>query len=374
MIDWVMFMKKTREIITAVLLISAAGACIFAADTVCASASAGIQRCLLTVIPSLFAMMAASTILVKSGAVTAAGRLLHRVGRLLFGMDGDVFVIFLFSNIAGYPVGAKMLMSGCETGRLTKNETAFFSGLCFGAGPAFIYGCIAYRLYGSERAGLLVIISAVSANLLLAAAMSVFLRRRSHGAPEASKVSFTADMLSDSISSAGRSMGEICFAIVGFAVISGLLIRFGAIPAAAELLSRATGRDFAEAAALICSALDVTAVSGLPAGDYTLLPAISALVSFGGFCVFMQLATIFRGRVPLLPIAAVRLVSAAVSYGISRLLLPYFLDGETAAAAAMTSQVHSEASPVPSVILIIMTVILFCKCRSSSQPASRARS
>lgn len=369
MIDWVMFMKKTREIITAVLLIAAAGACIFAADTVCSAASAGIQRCLLTVIPSLFAMMAVSAILVESGVVTAAGRLLHKVGRLLFGMDGDVFVIFLFSNIAGYPVGAKMLLSSYNSGRLTKKETALFSGLCFGAGPAFIYGCIAYRLYGSEKAGLLVIISAASANLILAAAMSVYLRRRGHGAPKASRVRFTADMLSGCVSSAGRAMGEICFAIMGFAVISGLLIRFGAIPAAAEQLSRITGRDFAEAVALICSALDVTAVSGLPAGDYTLLPAISALVSFGGCCVFMQLAAVFRGRVPLLPIAAVRLISAAVSYGISRLLLPYFLDGETVSAAAMTSQIHSETSPVPSILLIIMTIMVIYKCRAARRSA-----
>ena len=360
MIDWVIFMKKTRDLLTALLLAGTAALCILAADTVGAAVYAALQRCLTAVIPSLFAMIAVSGLLVRSGTVTAAGRLVHRAGRLLLSMDGDIFLIFLFSNIAGYPVGARMLISCYEAGRLTKREAELLAGVCFGAGPAFIYGCIAGQLYRSAKAGLLISLSTATGSLLCAVVMSVYLRRHGHGAPPRSGVTFSAEMLPDCVSSAGRAMAEICAAILGFAVISALLVRTGALPAAAELFARLTGRDFTTSAGLICAALDVTAVGSLPAGDYTLLPAISALVTFGGGCVFMQLAAIYRGKLSLLPTAVLRLGAAAVSFAACRLLLPLFIAGETVSAAVVT-KVHSAPSPVPSVLLAVMTVMVFVK-------------
>ncbi|MDO4862792.1 MAG: hypothetical protein Q4A05_01375 [Ruminococcus sp.] len=358
-------MKKAAELLTAAALTAAAAMCIFAADTVGASVYAALQRCLTAVIPSLFAMIAASALLIRSGTVSAAGRLVHRAGRLLLGMDGDIFVIFLFSNIAGYPVGARMLLSCCESGRLTRREAELLAGVCFGAGPAFIYGCIAGQLYRSARVGLLISLSSFAGSLAAAAVLSAYLRRHGHGAPPRTGISFRAEMLPDCVSAAGRSMAEICAAILGFAVISAILARVGVLPAAAGLLSRLTGRDFTASAGLICSALDVTAVGSLPAGDFTLLPEIAALVTFGGGCVFMQLAAIFRGRLSLLPAAAIRLGAAAVSFGVCRLMLPLFIAGETVS-AAVTAQTHRAPSPVPSVLLAVMTAMVFAqyeKCR-----------
>ena len=370
MIDWVIFMKEAREISAAVLLVSAAVMCIFAADTVGGAVYAALQRCLTAVIPSLFAMIAVSGLLIRSGTVTAAGRLVHRAGRLLLGMDGDILLIFLFSNIAGYPVGARMLLYCYEAGRLTRREAELLAGVCFGAGPAFIYGCIAGQLYRSARVGILISLSTAIGSLVCAGVLSLYLRRHGHGAPPRTGVALRAEMLPECISSAGRAMAEICAAILGFAVISAILVRAGAIPAAAELLSRLTGRDFPTSAGLICSALDVTAVSSLPAGDFTLLPVISALVAFGGGCVFMQLAAIFRGRLSLMPAAGIRLGAAAVSYAACRLMLPMFIAGEAVSAAA-TTQVCSAASPVPSVILAVMTAVVLVEYEKSRKAAIR---
>ncbi len=369
MIDWVIFMKKAREILTAALLAGAAAMCILAADTVGAAVYSAVQRCLTAVIPALFAMIAVSSLLIRSGTVQSAGRLVHRAGRLLLGMDGDIFLIFLFSNIAGYPVGAKMLLACYESGRLTKREAELLTGVCFGAGPAFVYGCIAGQLYRSARTGLLVSISSAAGSLAAAAVLSVYLRRRSHGAPPPVRVSFRAELLPDCISSAGRSMAEICSAILGFAVISAILVRTGALPAAAELLSRLTGREYAVSAGLICSALDVTAIGSLPHGDLTLLPAVAALVTFGGACVSMQLSTIYRGRLSLLPAVVIRLAASAVSYGVCRLLLPHFIRGEVVA-ASVTVQVSRAPSPVPSVILAVMTAMVFVQYERTRKKAA----
>ena len=361
MIDWVIIMRKTTSFASAALLILTAAACIFAADAVKAGALCGVERCLTTVIPSLYAMMAVSGLLLQSGTVSAAGKLLHRAGRLLFGMDGDIFVIFLFSNIAGYPVGAKMLLAQYRAGRLTRRESELLTGLCFGAGPAFVMGCAAGLFCSPARAGLLIMLSCLGADLLLAFAASFILRKHGSRAPSAAGVSLRAEMLADSVSSAGKSMGEICFAVTAFAVISALLGHFGIIPAAAELLSRISGRDYSSAAGLICSAIDVTAVSGLPSGDMTLLPPAAGLISFGGLCVFMQISAIFRGELSLVPAFLLRICASALSFGICRILLPHFLLGEAVCAAAMRPQLHSGDSPVPSVLLAIMTAMLFIR-------------
>lgn len=360
-------MKKIKEIITGLLLALAAAVCIFEADTVRLSVVIGIERCLAVIIPSLYAMMAVSGLLIKSGAVSAAGRFFDRPARALFGMSGGTLLIFLFSNIAGYPVGAKMLLSRYESGEIAKKEAELLSGLCFGAGPAFISGCIAARLYGSPAPGTLVVISTASANLILAAVMSPYFRRHTKKAPSDEHVHFRADMLPECISSAGRSMAEICFAVIAFSVLTGLLVRCGAIPFAAGLVSSVTGRDNEAAAGLIVSALDITAVSGLPAGDHTLLPAISALVSFGGACVFMQITAIFKGKLSIAPAVLLRAASALISYGICRMLLPVFIAGKTAYAAAMRPQLHSAPSPVPSLLLAIMTAMVFYEYERSKR-------
>lgn len=367
MIDWVIFMKKARKMSAAVVLIAAAALCTAAADTVGAAVYAALQRCLNIVIPSLFAMTVLSGLLIRSGTIAAAGRPVHRAGRLLFGMDGDIFLIFLFSCIAGYPVGARMLMGCFRSGRLTKRETELLTGVCFGAGPAFVCGCTAGQLYHSAHIGLLISISSAAGSIAAAAVLSVYLRRHSHGAPPHTSFSFSTELLPECISSAGRTMAEICAAILGFAVISALLNLIGAIPAAAELLMRLTGRDFMTAAGLICSALDVTAVAALPAGDFTLLPDIAALVTFGGGCVFVQLSAIFRGRLSLLPAVLIRLGASAVSFAVCRLMLPLFIAGESVSAAAVKA--HEAASPVPSVILAVMTALVFAKYERSRKKA-----
>ncbi|MBO7473716.1 MAG: hypothetical protein J6U00_06900 [Ruminococcus sp.] len=357
-------MKKTRELLIAAILIFSAVVCIFASGTIGVSVNAALQRCLTAVIPSLFAMIAVSSLLIRSGSITYAGRFFHKAGRFLFGMDGDIFLIFLFSNIAGYPVGARMLLTYYEAGRITKRETELLEGVCFGAGPSFIYGCIAFQLYHSQNIGLLISISSAAASITAALILSFFLRKQKPNTPEQSTITFHSAMLPECISSAGRSIAEICAAILGFAVLSATLAYTGILPAAADLLSKLNGTDYLVSAGIICSFLDVTAIGSLPENDFTLLPVISALVTFGGGCVFMQLTAIFRGKLSLIPAIVIRVGTSIISYIICKILLPFFISGEIVS-ASLTPHIHSKPSPVPSVILAIMTAMIFVQYEKS---------
>ena len=316
-----------------------------------------VRRCLDTVIPSLFAMMTASALIISSGLTSAVPRWAGRLGRAIFGMEGRELPIFIFGMVAGYPVGVKMLCSEYLSGHITKRRAELLSGLCFGAGPAFIFGCISGQLYGSRRAGMLILVSTVAANAVLALLMAPVLRRTAPAAEVPRRFRVSPQMLTDCVIGSGRAMAEICVMIVFFSVVTSLFI--GAAGAAVVELPRKLhylGGMTAEAP--IAAFLDVTNVAGFSRGDWLLLPLITGLTSFGGVCVLLQLAAVTRGKLSLVPFIIMRGAATVLSYIICRGLLPLFMEGETTAVSSIRTEGTRSESPVPSVMLMIMVVVL----------------
>ena len=353
-----MFMKKYGKIIAVIFTAAFGGFCLL--DPVSAKAAVydGMRRCMETVIPSLYAMMAASGLLLSTGAISAAGRYADKFSRFVFGMSGETFAAFLFSMIAGYPVGAKMICTRYRDGEISRSHGELCSGICFGAGSAFIYGCAASRL--SE--GKFILLSVVSANIITALILSPWLRRKLSSVEKVHReISFSPAMLTDCVSSAGRSMAEICFAVAAFSVLTAMLQKVGVISLFGTALSNLLGYSAQTSESLICALLDVTAISGFPDMDYGLMPVKAALVSFGGVCVFVQISAIFRGKLRIIPLISIRAAAAVISGIICRMLLPVYLSGEAVTAAAMNPRLHRAVSPVPSIMLMIMTAMLFAE-------------
>lgn len=319
-----------------------------------------VIRCLNTVIPSLYAMMIISALLTESGIIGTIPKKISSFGSVVFGMNNTVFPTFIFSLFAGYPTGTKMLCSQYENGLISKKEAELFSGLCFGAGPAFIYGCISSCLYGNESAGLIILISTVSANLILAFAISFFTRSVS-AANQSVSSSFilNSKIICESVSSGGRSITSICTMILAFSVLTAFLRETGVILAASDLLSAYTSLSDSTITALLCTVLDVTAADKLPCGNYTLLPIICGLVSFGGICVLLQISAITSGKISLLPMLILRVCAALVSGIICHFISPYLLADTVISAAAINISPCRSSTPLPSLILILMTFIVF---------------
>ncbi|HOO06019.1 MAG TPA: hypothetical protein PLH83_05945 [Ruminococcus sp.] len=339
------------------ILLGGAAFCIAGSEAVRRAVSEAVGRCMGILIPSLYAMLIISALLIKSGALRQFSGIFRLPGRLLLGSSGEALGVFLLSSLAGYPVGAKLLAGLVEEGRLSRKSAAWLSGACFGAGPAFIFGCVASQLYGDSAAGRLILVSNLAADLIIGVAVSFIIRREPAPGAKRGAVRLSPELISDCTLSAGRSMAEICCAVLAFAVVTAALEAVGALSAAGELLSSLTDRPSAVCQSLCAAVLDVTAVIRLPAGDPTLLPALSAVTSFGGICVFVQLCAAVRGKFPLWRTFLLRLIAGALSYLICRGLLPEeMLMGSTVSAAALQTAVTAASSPVPSVLLILMTV------------------
>ncbi len=331
--------------------------CLICTDAVKDAVSEAVMRCLTTVIPSLYGMMIMSGILIKSGIFDKTPRSLLWFGRKAFGMTGSIFPIFIFSMFAGYPVGAKMLCTELDEGRISRREAELFSGICFGAGPAFIFGCISSQLYSSPVPGRIILISSVCANVILAFILSFPIKKiKSTNPALKTRPVLSSDMITKITLNSGRSMADICIMITAFSVLNAFLHETGIL----RLIS-----NFGITDGIADAVFDVTAVNGIPAGNYTVLPLLSALCSFGGICVIMQIAALTSGKISIRPIIIMRIAAGILSGIICHIIMPFFIEGETVSTADIKIQVHSAPSPVPSVLLIIMTVILFYRSSSS---------
>ena len=328
-------------------------------DTASTAAAVGesINKCMNIVIPSLYAMLVVSSLFIRSGVNGLFPRRAGKLTRAVFGMESSIFPIFTFSMVAGYPVGVKMLCDEYSAGRLSKHRAELLSGLCFGAGPAFVFGCISRQLYSSDRAGLVILISNVSANFILAFIMSFALRKTAQEQPRRKSSGVSAEMFTDCVLRSGRAMADICIMVVFFSVFAAFLSRIGAA-AAGELLEKLPDLDRNSGEVIVAALLDVTNIGKLPRGDWLLLPYVSGASAFGGGCVMFQVAAITAGRFSLKPFILLRCAAAVLSYFICRLIIPLFMETETVAVSAVKVSGMSSKSPVPSVMLILMTVML----------------
>lgn len=360
-------MKEIKEKGSMCLKIMILGAtvyfCIAEANAVKSAVKDGIDRCLTVVIPSLYAMMIAAVMIIGSGILGCIPKFIKKLGRVFFGMPGESFPVFVFSMFAGYPAGSKMIKEQYSSGIISKRTASVLCGVCFGAGPAFVTGCISGELYSSGIAGKLIMISTVSANILTALIVSPFLRKEElSGKCFGSRTKLHGDViLTKSVVSAGRTMAELCFMITAFSVITAILKEYGIISAAASVFSGLTGFSPEISNAFIPALLDITTVRGLCDNNYALLPWLCALVSFGGICVLFQTAAIISGSFSLRIFLVLRLAASAASFWICRLIMPFMLKDETIAAAAVNVGVHSAPSPVPSVMLLLMTFMIIAE-------------
>ncbi|MCM1132575.1 MAG: hypothetical protein NC340_03795 [Ruminococcus flavefaciens] len=339
-------MRKMKNIVFAVLIAVFVLFCFFRADSVKSAVSDALARCLTIIIPSLYAMMIISCLLVKSNIASS--------GRILCG---------IFSMLAGYPVGAKILCSQYDSGNIGKKDAELLSSVFFGAGGAFIFGCTAYG-------GGLILASNILANAVISAVLLFYFRKNPLPENQRKKPCFSAEMLMDSVNSAGRSMAEICFAVLAFAVVTAVLRDFSVLSALSALLSR-VGFSQEISEKIICSVIDVTAVNDLTKENINLIPVASGLVSFGGLCVFLQISAIFRGKLSVFPLICFRITAGILSGLICRLLLPFFISDETVAVSLINTHLHKSPSPVPSILLIIMTAVLFCEYEKNFRKSSK---
>lgn len=306
---------------------------------------AGI-RCVTILIPSLYLCAVLAAFFVRSGILDCIARPLHRCTRNILHMDGNFFVIFLFSQIAGYPAGAQLLQQMHQKHPAYRIET--FLPVCFGCGPAFLTGtvCAAAGLL-PDAAGIL-FLAIFLPNLLFALVLArrTNLRQRESLQPT---LSLRAQTFTDSVDSGASAMLKICSMVLIFAAFIGVM--------EGVLETFPDGKELPDIAACVLEISNITEY--LRNGGS--LPMAAALLSFGGICVHLQNAAIFGMHFPWRIFWCVRLMAAVCTYGICWLGLEVLYHGDVQAAFLPTNSCRPEmtaGSIVPSVCLIVMSFFL----------------
>ncbi len=348
-------MKKLFQAVMGGLTAASAVGMIVYSGAVAEAVRQSVYRCAAVIVPSLFAFMALSKLMTATGLLEKLSLPLDMtLGRLLRIPRGGTG-LFLISNIAGYPVGGAMLSQLTESGRISKPSAEAMQVYCYGGGPAFTVSAIGVGIYQSPRAGLTILLSVISANMLLAIAVNTIYK------PEivsAGKKSPKGSALISSVTEAGEGILDMCFMIIFFSAAMAVAEQIGAFDLICKALDL-TGNE----AVIMRSVFEITSAAELSSASLGTVPALAAVCSFGGLCVILQLSAAVRGRYSLRPFLMWMPLRIGMAAGFGKLYSWIFLDNAVPTFAKSGVLIVEMNNLLPSICLIMMIFILVLQKR-----------
>lgn len=308
-----------------------------------------VMRCLNILIPSLFAFMAAASMLVNSGSIRILTKPFQLIPRYIFRMPESIFTVFVISTFAGYPVGIKSISDMLDRGDIDSYTAEKAACFCYCGGPAFYSGAIGSTVFGNTKVGSLIFLSVFLSNLAVAL---IVCRTSELKADRIVSNNRNGDILVSSITSAGKSMGIICMTVIFFSAVMAVLKACGLLGS----IQRIVGSSDNETV-LFTAFFEITSLSELSGSPYRLLPFICAVCSFGGLCIIIQLFALKSDRISLFRFIKLRPFAAVLSAVFCKILQPYFID-EAVSAVSKNHNVVKVNNFSASICLILMIFLL----------------
>lgn len=265
-----------------------------------------VEMCLDVMIPSLFAFTVLSVYLQSSGLAETALKPLAKPLSKLLRIPEELCAVIILGNIGGYPVGARLLRSLAEQGRLSKSDAGRLLCCCYGSGPSFVISAVGARVFGSAAVGG-VLFGACFLSSLVIAAVVCRCGKRIELKPREASYNLSAECFIGSVMSAAKVMFAVCAMITAFAAVMAMV---------------GLGTDSDNGA--ISALLEISRIGLLsPVGSFA-VQLCAALLSFGGVCVVLQVVAIGSGQLPLKWFLLSRIPAAALSavFSLAGLLLP----------------------------------------------------
>lgn len=250
---------------------------IFDSSLAVQGAGEGIRLCIQTVIPALFPFFVLSTVLTESLAQSCSGPIQILTNR--FGIPEQAGPVLIPAFLGGYPVGAKCAGDLYRRGQIEKSEAERLLAFCSNAGPSFLFGMVSGFFSDRKTVWVLWGIHVLSA-LLTAWFMGGC--RNAEGKP----VSGVPRQEVSAIISAARAMILVCCWVVLFRIVIAFLEAWFLLGFPQWLQVFLTGiLELTNG----CCGLD-----SIP--DENLRFVLCAcMLSFGGFCVLLQTASVTKG-------------------------------------------------------------------------------
>ena len=244
------------------------------AKTALAGALQGVELCIHTLIPSLLPFFLLSVLMTDS-LLGVRWHWLEPLGKLLkipMGSESLLLVGFL----GGYPAGAQSVTQAWSSGSISSECARRMLGFCSNAGPAFLFGLVAFQFSDSLTAWILWAIHIISA---LLAGMLLPGERSEHVQLNIQRGLSLSEALNRSL----RITGAVCGWVILFRVILSFAERWFLWYVSDEL--QAAFYLITELASG-CISLQMIDNEGLR------MVLCSIALSMGGLCVLMQTVSV----------------------------------------------------------------------------------
>ena len=282
---------------------SAAGIIILILDgyTALAGASAGIDLCIKTVIPSLFPFLFLCSVL-TSALWGESCALLKSVANTL-GLPQGGESILIPAILGGYPAGAQAIADAYHEKRLSKSDAMHLLSFCNNAGPAFLFGMLVFQFPNATYVWALWIIQL----------LSVFITGLIYYRPASNLVNLPPRnySVSKALTQTVKTVSFICGWVVLFQILTAFLTRWFLwyFPKPVQVII--TGLLELSSGCCILTGIESVSLRFL---------VCSILLSFGGLCVAMQTSSVI-GDIPLTPYLTGKLTQVLVTVPMTLLYL-----------------------------------------------------
>jgi len=330
------------------------------------------------VVPSLLPFMAASFILLETGAVRLLAHILSPVTRLLFAAPGESAYVFLASALSGYPVGAKLTAELHASKRLSERDAQALIRFTSVSGPVFLTGAVSVGMLGLPESGVYLVAAHYLSAVLVGVVFGLFGRKQM---PPRKKVplrsalrDFKQDIavcaplgtiLAASVHKAVSTLLKIGGFIIFFFVVMEALAASGFMDVLTRLnapIARLIGMSAEDTNALLIGSIEMTAgCSTAAALDTALTQKLSllcAIIAFGGLCIHMQTHAVCGEHLKPKHFLLAKSLQAVFAYGICTASLSLFpLSVYTSSFSAQSKTAAYTGLVFAAVVLIFLFVV-----------------
>ncbi len=306
-------------------------------ETALTAAREGLERFALIILPSLLPFFICAELLLRSGALHAAGKLLKKPMRAMFKLGGEGGVVYLIGAVSGYPTGARLAGELYSEKRLSLAEMermCLLSNLC---GPLFVTGAVATGIMANPQAAAPMLIAQHIGAWLVTAVYTRIFPGNLHCPPQTINAlkAHPGALIGGSAYDAMLAMLKVCAITTFFTVVLRLLEACGALGALSGLFSHmldALGLPSELGQSLSIGMFEMSAACAESVRHGVSLQVQSALCAalcaFGGLSIILQ-------TLAFAPIRAGRFIIAKLAHSIlaalfTFLLFPLFLADEPA--------------------------------------------
>ena len=311
-------MKRWKDALSAAMLCALIAMLAGCSDAAKGGARQGMALCEEVLIPSLLPIMILSNTLLLSCAGRIPGAVFGRFVEAVLHLPKAATGAIIMGLTCGYPTGAMLTASLLENGKISREEAVRIMRFNLCGGIAFTVSAVGrFTLRSAKTGAVLLFVNILSA--LLCAVLSGAVNRRRPLSRAATESGVAAlDALPDAALASVKGLAMLCGFVVFFSALTALVH----VPPALLPLLEITGG--------LCR--NETAFS---------LPMTAFFLSFGGFCVHLQLLGCLR-RIGMryAEFFAGRVLCASISYALCLVYVRLF---------PSSSAVFSNlASPQPS--------------------------